>query len=62
MSNNNNNRNVYTTQIPTGTLTSVQLSNPKNVKIQWPSLSGNNVANTTVQPKGLRATLQNLFQ
>jgi hypothetical protein len=33
--------NAYTTKIPGGTLNKVQLTNPSNVKIQWPSANGN---------------------
>jgi hypothetical protein len=51
MANNNNSRNTYTTQIPTGAaLSQVQLTNPQSVKIQWPNLSGNNLSNSIAQP------------
>jgi hypothetical protein len=50
MANNNNNRNTYTTQIPTGTVNKVQLMSPQSVKIQWPNLSGNNLPNAQAQP------------
>jgi hypothetical protein len=50
MGNNNNATNVYTSQIPTGSLTKVELTNPQSVKIQWPNLSGNNLPNAQAQP------------
>jgi len=34
--------NPYTTAIPTGTLTKVQLTQPQDVQIAWPNPSGGN--------------------
>lgn len=44
MANNSSNvANPYTTQIPSGTINKVQLTNPSHVQIQWPSISGGNM-------------------
>lgn len=46
MANNFGVTNPYTTKFPTGTLESVQLASPQNVRIAWPDVSGGNA-----QPK-----------
>jgi hypothetical protein len=35
----------YTRKIPSGTISNVKLTDPRNVTIQWPSISGNTVPN-----------------
>jgi hypothetical protein len=53
MANNSSNvPNPYTSKIPSGTLNNVQLTNPQNVAIQWPSISGNTVPKKKTVGKG----------
>lgn len=61
MANNNNAWNPYTTNVPSGSLTKVQLSNPRNVAIAWPSLSGNNLQGTSAKPTKYPAIFRKLF-
>ncbi len=42
--------NPYTQNIPGGTLTKVELVNPRNVAVAWPNRSGGNVPNTHTTP------------
>lgn len=47
----------YTKKIPSGTLTNVQLTNPTNVQIQWPSPSGNTQPNKRSVGKSILAKI-----
>lgn len=50
--------NPYTSKIPSGTLNKVQLTNPKNVAIQWPNVSGGNLPKNSILPPFLKGLFQ----
>jgi hypothetical protein len=59
MANNFQVSNPYTSRVPGGTLTKVQLTQPNSVQIAWPNTSGGNVV-----PKGnfVNRVLQGMFK